>query len=54
MIHIIETRVCNQRDRKILRRVMTDGLTYEQAAEEAGCSRGTVYNVIHRHKNKFV
>ena len=53
IISIIDTKVCNQRDRGILRRVMTDGISYEAAAEEFDVCRNTVYNVMRKHRDKF-
>lgn len=53
MISIIDRKVCNSRDRGILKRVKTDGISYEAAAEEFDVCRNTVYNVMRKHRNLF-
>lgn len=53
MIGIIDTKVCKARDRGILKRVKTDGISYEAAAEEFDVCRNTVYNVMKKHRNLF-
>lgn len=50
---IIDEQIHSQRDRGILRRVLVDGITYEQAAEEHDVCRNTVYNVMRRNRNLF-
>jgi transposase len=53
MINVIDTKVCKARDRGILKRVKTDGISYEAAAEEFDVCRNTVYNVMKKHRNLF-
>ena len=53
MINVIERKVCKERDRGILKRMKTDGISYEDAAEEFGVCRNTVYNVMRKHRNLF-
>lgn len=53
MINVIDTKVCKARDRGILKRVKTDGISYEAAAEEFDVCRNTVYNVMRKHRNLF-
>ena len=53
MINIIDRKVCKARDRDILKRVKTDGISYEAAAEEFDVCRNTVYNVMRKHRNLF-
>ena len=53
IVGIIDTKVCKQRDRGILKRVKVDGISYESVAEEYDVCRNTVYNVVRKHKNLF-
>ena len=53
MINVIDRKVCKARDRGILKRVKTDGISYEAAAEEFDVCRNTVYNVMRKHRNLF-
>lgn len=53
MINVIDCKVCKARDRGILKRVKTDGISYEAAAEEFDVCRNTVYNVMRKHRNLF-
>jgi transposase len=53
IISIVDTKVCKQRDRGILKRVKCDGISYESVAEEFQVCRNTVYNVMRKHKNLF-
>lgn len=53
IISIVDTKVCKQRDRGILKRVKCDGISYESAAEEFQVCRNTVYNVMRKHRNLF-
>lgn len=50
---IIDTEVCSERDRGILKRVMVDGIAYERTAEEFQVCRNTVYNVMRKHRGLF-
>lgn len=54
IMSIINNKVCSQRDRGILQRVKVDGISYETVAEEYSICRNTVYNVVRRHKDKFI
>lgn len=50
---IIDENVHSVRDRGILRRVMVDGISYEQTAEEFDVCRNTVYNTMKKHRGLF-
>lgn len=53
IVGIIDTKICKQRDRGILKRVKVDGIAYETVAEEFDVCRNTVYNVVRKHKGLF-
>ena len=53
IIEIIDQRVLNERDRKLLRRRYLDGITYEQLAEEFDLSRTQVCNIVYKYQKRI-
>lgn len=53
IIELIEQRVLNERDRKLLRRRYLDGITYEQLAEEFDLSRTQVCNIVYKYQKRI-
>lgn len=53
IIEIIDQRVLNERDRKLLRRRYLDGITYEQLAEEFDISRTQVCNIVYKYQKRI-
>ena len=50
IIELIDQRVLNERDRKLLRHRYLDGITYEQLAEEFDLSRTQVCNIVYKYQ----
>lgn len=48
---VIDSYIHNERNRAILKRKLTDGITYEMLAEEFDLSVGTVKNVVYKGKD---
>lgn len=48
---VIDSYIHNERNRAILKRKLTDGITYEMLAEEFDVSVGTVKNVVYKGKD---
>lgn len=46
--HLIDEWVLNERDRKILKRRLIDGICYEPLAEEFDLSVRQIKNIIHK------
>ena len=53
IIELIDQRVLNERDRKLLRRRYLDGITYEQIAEEFDLSRTQVCNIVYKYQKRI-
>lgn len=53
IIELIDQRVLNERDRKLLRRRYIDGITYEQLAEEFDLSRIQVCNIVYKYQKRI-
>lgn len=53
IIELIDQRVLNERDRKLLRRRYIDGITYEQLAEEFDLSRTQVCNIVYKYQKRI-
>lgn len=53
IIELIDQRVLNKRDRKLLRRRYIDGITYEQLAEEFDLSRTQVCNIVYKYQKRI-
>ena len=53
IIELIDQRVLNERDRKLLRRRYIDGITYEQLAEEFDLSRAQVCNIVYKYQKRI-
>lgn len=53
IIELIDQRVLNERDRKLLRRRYIDGITYEQIAEEFDLSRTQVCNIVYKYQKRI-
>lgn len=52
--NLIDEYVHNERDRKILKRRLTDGITYERLAEEFDMSVGQIKNIVYKHKQRIL
>ena len=53
IIELIDQRILNERDRKLLRRRYLDGITYEQIAEEFDLSRTQVCNIVYKYQKRI-
>lgn len=53
IIELIDQRVLNERDRKLLHRRYLDGITYEQLAEEFDLSRTQVCNIVYKYQKRI-
>ena len=53
IIELIDQRVLNERDRKLLRRRYLDVITYEQLAEEFDLSRTQVCNIVYKYQKRI-
>ena len=53
IIDLIDQRVLNERDRKLLRRRYLDGIIYEQLAEEFDLSRTQVCNIVYKYQKRI-
>lgn len=53
IIELIDQRVLNERDRKMLRRRYIYGITYEQLAEEFDLSRTQVCNIVYKYQKRI-
>lgn len=53
IIELIDQRVLNERDRKLLCRRYIDGITYEQLAEEFDLSRTQVCNIVYKYQKRI-
>lgn len=51
--HLIDEYIHNQRDREILKRKLTDGITYEKLSEEFDLSVGQTKNIVYKGKDKL-
>lgn len=50
---LIADLIHSERDRKILRRRLIDGITYEKLAEEFDLSTVQVKRIVYRHEGKI-
>lgn len=53
IIELIDQRVLNEHDRKLLRRRYLDGITYEQLAEEFDLSITQVCNIVYKYQKRI-
>ena len=51
--HLIDEWIFNERDRKILKRRMLDGICYEPLAEEFDLSVRQVKNIVYRSEQRL-
>lgn len=51
--HYIDEFIFNEEHRKMLKRNLLDGRTYEQIAEQFGCSRDKIARLIPRLQNRL-
>ncbi len=51
--HLIDEYVFKERDRKILKRRLLDGICYEPLAEEFDLSVRQVKNIVYKHEEKI-
>ena len=51
--HLIDEYIHNQRDRAVLKRKLTDGITYEKLAEEFDLSVGQTKNIVYKGKDRL-
>lgn len=52
--HFIDEYIHNERDRKILKRRLTDGITYERLAEEFDMSVGQIKNIVYKSQDRLL
>ena len=52
--NLIDEYVHNERDRKIMKRRLTDGITYERLAEEFDMSVCQIKNIVYKHKERLI
>ena len=52
--HLIDEWIFSERDRKILKRRLLDGITYEKIAEEFDMSPRQISNIIYKGTQKIV
>ena len=52
--HLIDEWIFSERDRKILKRRLLDGITYEKIAEEFDMSPRQISNIIYKGTQKLV
>ena len=52
--HLIDEYIHNERDRQILKRRLTDGITYERLAEEFDMSVGQIKNIVYKGQDKLI
>ena len=53
MEHLIDEWVLNERDRRIMKRRMIDGICYEPLAEEFNLSVTSVKNIVYKSQEKI-
>ena len=53
MEHLIDEWVLNERDRRIMKRRMIDGICYEPLAEEFNLSVTSVKNIVYKAQEKI-
>ena len=51
--HLIDEWIFNERDRKILKRRLLDGITYERLAEEFDMSVRQIKNITYKQQTKL-
>lgn len=51
--HLIDEWILNERDRKIIKRRLLDGICYEPLAEEFGLSVRQVKNIVYKSEIKI-
>jgi DNA-directed RNA polymerase specialized sigma24 family protein len=50
---LVDEWILNERDRKILKRRLIDGICYEPLAEEFGLSVRQIKNIVYKGENKI-
>ena len=51
--YLIDQYIHNERDRAVLKRKSTDGITYEKLSEEFDLSVGQVKNIVYKGKDRL-
>ena len=51
---LIDEYVHHERDREIMKRRLTDGITYERLAEEFDMSVCQIKNIVYKHKERLM
>lgn len=51
--HLIDEYIHNERDRMVLKRKLTDGITYEKLGEEFDMSVGQIKNIVYKGKDRL-
>lgn len=51
--HLIDEWIFNERNRKILKRRLLDGVTYDRLAEEFDLSVRQIKNIVYKGENKL-
>jgi DNA-directed RNA polymerase specialized sigma24 family protein len=51
--HLIDEWILSQRDRRILKRRLLDGITYERLAEEFDMSVRQIKNIVYKGEKKI-
>ncbi len=52
--HLIDEHVFSERDRKIMKRKLLDGVPFEALAEEVDMSTRQVKNIVKKHKENLI
>ena len=52
--HLIDEYIHNERYRAILKRRLTDGITYEKLAEEFDMSVGQIKNIVYKSQDRLM
>ena len=52
--HLIDEHVFSERDRKIMKRKLLDGIPFEALAEEVDMSTRQVKNIVKKHKENLI
>lgn len=51
---LIDSYVHHERDRSVMKRRLTDGITFEKLAEEFDLSVCQVKNIVYKHKERLI
>lgn len=54
MIRLIDCHIHNERNRRILKRRLCDGIKYDDLAAEFGLSRNQIFNIVKNGKTVLV